>query len=100
VTICEKKSLKEREVAIMNHLKKSKIIMIIFGVLLIAIVSGAFYLGSDMEYGKDTPPDLYVSTEGEETKVALLSSYSWASGGTNIEADSDHPVNFEYKLDN
>lgn len=100
-TMCEeKKSLKERLVAIMNHNKKSRLIIIFSGILLGVIILGALYLGAGIGSGKDTPPNIYISAEGEKTKVALMGSYSWENGGEHIQSDSDHPINFEYKLDN
>lgn len=100
-TMCEeKKSLKERLVAIMNHNKKSRLIMIFSGIMLGFVIFGALYLGAGVGSGKNTPPNIYISAEGEKTKVALMGSYSWKNGGEHIQADSDHPINFEYKLDN
>lgn len=96
----EKKSLKERLVAIMNHSKKSKFIMILSVILLGSIIFGALYLGVGVGNEKATPPDIYISAEEEKTKTAIMGSYSWENDGEHILADSDHPTNFKYKLDN
>ncbi|HOJ11557.1 MAG TPA: M56 family metallopeptidase [Clostridiales bacterium] len=100
-TMCEeKKSLKERLIAIMNHNKKSKY-MVIFAVILLGIVTlSALYLGAGIGTGKDTPYNIYISAENSETKAAQIGTYSWSYRGTHIEADSDHPMNFEYRPDN
>lgn len=100
-TMCEeKKSLKERLVAIMNHNKKSGLIIIVSVILLGLIIFGALYLGAGVGIGKTTPPNIYINAEGEKAKVALMGSYSWENGSEHIQSDSDHPINFEYKLDN
>lgn len=100
-TMCEeKRSLKERLVAIMNNNKKSKLLIFFSGVLLALIILGALYLGAVVENGKDTPPNIYIGAEGEKTKVALMGTYSWENRGIHIHADSDHPINFEYKFKN
>ncbi|MCK5764290.1 MAG: M56 family metallopeptidase, partial [Clostridiales bacterium] len=101
VTMCEeKKSLKERLVAIMKHNRKSKLIIAFSVILLASVVLGALYLGGGIGSQKNIPPDIYISSEREETKVALMGTYSWENGDVYIEADSDHPINFKYMLDN
>ena len=53
VTMCEeKKGLKERLVAIMNHTRKSKEIIILSVILLGCIIFGALYLGAGVGTGK------------------------------------------------
>jgi len=100
-TMCEEKnSLKERLIAIMNYNKKSKFIMLLSVMLLGLIVFGALYLGAVVEIEKDTPPNIYIASEMEKTKTALIGSYSWENKGKYIQADSDDPINFEYELDN
>jgi len=100
-TMCEEKnSLKERLISIMNYTKKSKLIMLLSVMLLVLIVFGALYLGAVVEIGKDIPPNIYIASKMEKTKTALIGSYSWENKGKHIQADSDDPVNFEYKLDN
>ena len=100
-TMCEeKRTLKERLIAIMNHNKKSKLIILLSIFLLGSFVIGALYLGAGVGNGKDTPPNIYISAEWEKTKVALMGSYSWKNSGEHTLADSDHPINFEYKSDN
>lgn len=57
-TMCEeKKSLKERLLAIMHHQKKSRLIMVLSVVLLGGIIIGALYLGAGVGE-KVTPPDV------------------------------------------
>lgn len=100
-TMCEeKKSLKERLISIMNYNKKSKPVIIFSGILLGFIVLGAVYLGAGVGVGKNTPPNIYISAEDSQTKVARIGTYSWSYHGKHIEADSDHPMNFEYESDN
>ncbi|WBW95663.1 M56 family metallopeptidase [Oceanirhabdus sp. W0125-5] len=100
-TMCEeKKSLKERLVSIMNHNKKSISIIILSVVLLGVVTFGALYLGAGVGTSKDTPPNIYISAEYMKTKVARIGTYSWSYRGRHVNADSDHTVNFEYRLDN
>ncbi len=96
----EKKSLQERLVAIMKHHQKSRQIIILSGILLGVFLFGAIYLGAGVGSGAASPPNLYIAAEGEKTKAALKGSYSWTNGERHIQADSDHPVNFAYSLDN
>jgi hypothetical protein len=100
-TMCEeKKSLKERLITIMNHTKKSKRVIIVSVLLLGFVIFCAVYLGAGVGRGKGMPPNLYISTEEEITKVACLGSYDWLYRGTHTHADALHPVDFEYKLEN
>lgn len=100
-TMCEeKKSLKERLVAIMNYNKKSRLIRVMSVVLLITAVIVAIALGANIRMVDDNPPNIYISTEGLETKTALMGSYSWQYRGRSTQADSEHPMNFKYKFDN
>lgn len=100
-TMCEeKKSLKERLVAIMNHSKKSRLIVVISLCVLAAAVTGAVALGASVGNVNDKPPKIYISAEGLETKVALTGSYSWKYLGRSIQSDSEHPANFKYEFDN
>jgi beta-lactamase regulating signal transducer with metallopeptidase domain len=100
-TMCEeKKSLKERLLAIMNHSKKSRFITVVSIVLLTLAITGAIVLGARVNTSNDNPPKIYISAEGMKTKVALIGTYSWKNRGVNIQADSDQPTNFNYKSDN
>ncbi|MBP3951572.1 M56 family metallopeptidase [Bacillus suaedae] len=92
----EKKTLKERLLAIMNHRKKSKTV-IIGSVLLFSIITltGA-YLGAGIGMGQNGPAPIYISAEGEPIKEALIGSYSW----DNVIVNSDHPIQFNYQFDN
>jgi hypothetical protein len=96
----EKKGLKERLVAIMNHSRKSKKVIILSVILLGCLIFGALYLGAGVGAVKNTPPDIYINVVDQEVKVALMGTYSWKYKGGNIEADSDDPKKFNYKLDN
>ncbi|MGH4117370.1 M56 family metallopeptidase [Clostridium sp.] len=96
----EKKGLKERLVAIMNHSKKSKKVIILSVILLGCLIFGALYLGAGVGAGENTPHDIYINVEDQEVKVALMGTYSWKYSGETIQADSDDPKNFDYKLDN
>ena len=76
VTMCEeKKSLKERLISIMNYNKKSKPVIISSVILLIFIILGALYLGAGVGVGKNTPPNIYISAEDNQTKVACIGTY-------------------------
>jgi len=96
----EKSGLKERLVAIMKHSRKSKKVIILSVILLGCLIFGALYLGAGVGTGKNTPPYIYVNAENQGAKVARMGIYSWKYNGENIEADSDDPKNFKYKLDN
>lgn len=100
-TMCEeKKSLKERLIAIMNYSKKSKLIIVLSGVLLASVIIGAIVLGASVGTTNSNPPKIYISAEHVKTKVALTGSYSWKKRGEHVLADSDHPKNFQYNSDN
>jgi len=96
----EKKSLKERLVAIMYHNQKSKLTTIISGILFLFLLAGAIFLGAGVGFGQATPPPIYISAEGEQTKTALMGSYSWEYRGNHILADAANPIDFDYKADN
>ena len=100
-TMCEeKKSLKERLLSIMNHNKKSKPV-VIFSIILIGfVIFGALYLGAGIGIGKDIPPNIYISAEGSKTKSALIGTYEWSYRNKHVSADSDHPTNFKYEMEN
>ncbi len=98
-TMCEeKKTLKERLISIMNHSKKSRLITIISTILLTVVIFSAVVLGAGI--GNRRPPNIYISTEFQKTKDAVMGGYSWRSGWEYILADADHPKNFEYKSEN
>lgn len=100
-TMCEEKqSLKERLTAIMKHNKKSKWVILLSAVLIFAVAAVALYLGAGTGIGSKTPPELFINAENLKTKVAQTGTYSWSYRGTNVEADSDDPVNFKYNTDN
>lgn len=100
-TMCEeKKTLKERLVAIMKHNKKSKTIMVVSIILLGLIIYGGLYLGAGIGKKENIPPNIYINIEGEEIKNAMVGSYSWENDGEHIQADSDHPIKFQYKSNN
>ncbi|MCB2289330.1 DUF4825 domain-containing protein [Clostridium sp. CS001] len=100
-TMCEeKKSLKERLIAIMNYSKKSRIIIVLSGVILVFTIIGAIVLGASVGTNNYNPPKIYISAEYVKTKVALTGSYSWKNRGEYIQSDSDHPRNFQYKSEN
>jgi len=75
----EKKSLKERLLAIMNHHKKSRFILAISTLLLVATVIGAVILGASVRTISDGPPGIYINAEDVKTKVALLTAYDLTS---------------------
>ncbi|WP_461207448.1 M56 family metallopeptidase [Clostridium sp. DL1XJH146] len=113
-TMCEeKKDLKERLVAIMEHNKKSKAVILASIILLIFIIGVSVSLGAGVGKGSKNPlniqanaqnlknpPNIYISAEYEETKTALMGGYSWENNGEVTLADSLNPVDFKYELDN
>jgi beta-lactamase regulating signal transducer with metallopeptidase domain len=58
----DKKTLKDRLTAIMKHGKKSKLIPVLSGILLLTIVLGAMALGAGIGIGADKPPKKFVDT--------------------------------------
>lgn len=100
-TMCEeKKSLKERLVAIMKHGRKSKAIVVVSILLLVAIAAAAVYLGAGIGTANAAPPNIYVSSETGKGKIALRGTYSWQYRGQNITADSIHPMEMAYMAGN
>ena len=88
-TMCEeKKSLKERLLAIMNHHKKSRQIIVFSGILLGFVIFGALYLGAGVGVGKNTSPNIYISAEDSTIKVARINIY---------QADNIHLKDLEYR---
>ncbi|MBU3192276.1 DUF4825 domain-containing protein [Clostridium bowmanii] len=101
VTMCEeKKGLKERLIAIMNHTRKSKKVIILSAILLLGVIFGGLYLGAGIGTGKAIPPAIYINAEEQKTKVALMGTYLWQYNGKSIEANSEDPNVFKYKLEN
>ena len=83
VTMCEeKKGLKERLVAIMNHTKKSRMVIIFSAILIGSVIFGAFYLGAGVGTGKDTSPN----AEGVDMlkyNLTEISKYKTPYAGNN-----------------
>lgn len=100
-TMCEeKRSLKERLLAIMQYSRKSKVIRVLSGLMVIAIIISGLFLGAGLGNLKsDTPPKIYISSEYEPTKEAVLGSYSWKNKGSTI-GDANNPLKFQYQFDN
>src|SRR5665648_955935 len=71
----EKETLKERLVAIMQHNKKSKIIILMSLVLLIAVISGAVLLGASIgKTNADITTDVQEQAVLSTTKSVSLKS--------------------------
>ncbi|OPZ84049.1 MAG: Regulatory protein BlaR1 [Firmicutes bacterium ADurb.Bin419] len=86
-TMCEeKRSLKERLVAIMNHNKKPRVIVIFSMVLLGTIIFGAAYLGAGV--GKNNSPDINIGTEELRTKVYEIAKYKTPYLGDNSKVSA------------
>jgi beta-lactamase regulating signal transducer with metallopeptidase domain len=89
-TMCEeKKSLKERLLAIMSHSKKSKLIIMVSVILVGAIIICALFLGAGVGMSKDMPIDsnidlggysLYIKSEGAGKPAVVFES---ATGETS-----------------
>ena len=100
-TMCEeKKTLKERLISIMKYNKKSKIAIILSAILVVAVIVVSLLLGTGVIKGDDSPPNIYVSAERQNTKEAIRGSYSWKKGNEHIQADSINPTDFDYRFDN
>jgi beta-lactamase regulating signal transducer with metallopeptidase domain len=101
ITMCEeKRTLKERLLSIMNHTKKSRNITIISAVLIALAICTSVVLGAGIGFGNKKPPNIYISSELQKTKNAIMGGYSWKNGREYILTDTDHPKNFEYKNEN
>jgi beta-lactamase regulating signal transducer with metallopeptidase domain len=100
-TMCEeKRTLKERLLAIMQHSRKSRSVKVLSVVLVITIIISGLFLGAGVGKPKvDAPPSIYISSEYEPTKEAVLGSYSWKYKGGAI-GDADNPLNFQYHFGN
>lgn len=46
------------------------------------------------------PPRLYLSSEFSKTIQAISGSYSWSNWHESVNADSIHPTEFQYAVDN
>lgn len=84
----------------MKQSRDSKPIIALLFIILAAAIAGAVILGTGIGTARSTPPNIYISTEYEKTKEAILGTYDWRYLNNHISADSDHPVNFKYKPDN
>lgn len=101
-TMCEeKRSLKERLTAIMQHSQKSRFIIGISVLLLIAVAAGGVLLGAGVGTTSKTPPQLYIASEFEKTKEARTAGYRWENHGTVTIADAAyHPRDLDYRDEN
>ncbi|GMQ61755.1 M56 family metallopeptidase [Vallitalea maricola] len=100
-TMCEeKKTLKERLISIMKYNKKSKIAIILSAILIVAVIIVSLLLGTGVIKGEDSPPNIYISAERQNTKEAITGSYSWKKGNEHIQVDSIDPNDFEYEFNN
>lgn len=107
----EKKTLKERLLAIMNHSKKSKPIILLSIFLITAVIIGALGLGASVQTKNDKPPKIYItaeekntniyfSVEGIKTKVGITGSYKWKYLGRSINVNAANLESFNYKDEN
>jgi hypothetical protein len=85
----EKETLKERLVAIMQHNKKSKIIILMSLVLLIAVISGAVVLGASI--GK-TNADIKKNQKGTATNSQQNTNANTPTSSSSSPADSNSIV--------
>lgn len=106
-TMCEeKKTLKERLLSIMNHGRKSKLVITASVILLAGVICVSVVLGAGVGIGADLkkPPNIYISAGPQEMKDAVMGGYSWTNKNSAvneiIHADFDHPTNFKYKNEN
>lgn len=87
-TMCEeKKSLKERLIAIMNYRETSKYRVIFSAILLGCVVFGALYVGAGVGIGKDVPEKNKTVVESIETDSWLtdISKYKTPYVGNHIK---------------
>ena len=96
----EKKSLKERLLAIMYHEPKPMYFTLVSVIILIGTTVLGLFLGTASHKSGSTPPPVYIGSETNQTKTAITGTYEWTYRGTHITADSDHPMNFNYLEDN
>jgi hypothetical protein len=93
----EKRTLKERLLAIMQHSRKSRFIIAISVLLLAALVGGAVLLGAGTGRSSQVPPRIYIGSEFGKTREAIMGGYDWKYHGKFIIADASHPQVFDYK---
>jgi len=107
----EKKSLRERLIAIMDHTKKSKPIIALSIILLGTAITASIALGASVKTNNDKPPKMYITAEEAnahiyfsigniKAKVGLTGSYEWKYLGRSIKVNSPSPINFKYNDDN
>lgn len=92
-------------------MKQNKRFMVV--ILLVILTSSVIYVlfflgagfvlfsrGAGFVIGNDSPYNLYISTEQNETKSALIGSYDWSFLNKHIHVDSNDPINFDYRAEN
>lgn len=83
---------------IMKYMKKSRLIIARTVILLLALVVGSIFIAVGI--GERNPPKLYISTNEDKAKSALIGTYSWNFLGGGVQSDSSHPTEFNYLKDN
>lgn len=98
-TMCEeKRTLKERLISIMNYSKKSRTAKIVSVILVLMLIGSAAVLGASI--GNKLPPSVYISSEFQKTKEAVMGDYSFRSGGYTIHREVESLAKYEYSEEN
>lgn len=102
-TMCEeKKTLKERLISIMKYNKKSKVIVALSVILLAIVITASLLLGANRK-DKNTenePYNVFINSEMQHTKKALIGSYSWNDNKKYIQSHSSNATDFQYNMKN
>lgn len=80
---------------ITKKFKNKKILTIIIGVIILLIVAWLIVIKSDIKI-----PPLHISSESSQTIQAIRGGYSWSNWNKSVIADSIHPTEFTYTLNN
>lgn len=87
---------------IMSHLllrnKKTRILTVLALLILAGIVVTVINYNDNSVNPK--PPTIYVNTEVNNTKTAIMGGYSWKYHNISTIADAAHPTAFSYGVDN
>jgi hypothetical protein len=79
----------------MNQNRKSK--LIILAVILTAFgLFIVYFRSAGVGMGQDTPNNIYISAEENETKSALIGTYDWSFRNKHFHAAAGHPKDFDY----
>lgn len=69
-------------------------------ILTASVLFVLLFWGAGLVYGNDTPYNLYINAEHNETSSALIGTYDWSFRNKNIHVEANHPTNFDYQAEN